>query len=175
MGVHYMPQPENKPTPSELQIALENRAFEIQLFWQRTNYFLVLITALGIGVFTVSDNLFAVILSVLGSVSSLLWFGTNLGSKFWQESWEVEVQILAEELEIRSFKKGLDEIKRQVTKSLRDGERNKDKSVYKKWIDGLIIKKFSVSDQMIALSLVSTVLWLVILAIFCFRLFNCIV
>lgn len=166
-----MSQHNNEQGPTELQIALDNRAFEIQLFWQRTNYFLVLITALGIGVFTISDTLFAAILSFLGTVSSLLWFGTNLGSKFWQESWEVEVQILAKELKIRSFEKGLSDIKRQVMRSLRDGESNQNKSTYKRWIDGLIIKKFSVSDQMIALSLISTFLWVVILGIFSFRLF----
>ena len=159
--------------PSEVQIALDNREFEIQLFWQRTNYFLVLITALGIGVFTVEDNLFSTILSILGTASSILWFRTNLGSKFWQESWEVEVEILAKELGIRSFEKGITEIKQQVMSSLRDGEKNKKKSSYRKWIDGLIIKKYSVTQHMIFLSLVSTFLWLVILSIFVLRLLGC--
>lgn len=168
-----MPQLENSTVPSELQIALDNRAFEIQLFWQRTNYFLVLITALGIGVFTVNDNLFSILLSTLGMASSFLWFRTNLGSKFWQESWEIEVEILAKEQGIRSFEKGLSEIERQVMTSLRDGERNQNKSFYRKWIDGLTLKKYSVTHHMITLSLISTLLWAIIFLVFGTRLLGC--
>lgn len=56
----------------ELQIALENRAFEIQLFWQRSNYFLVLMTALGIGVFSIKDELFSFLIAVFASLTS--WY-----------------------------------------------------------------------------------------------------
>lgn len=168
-----MPQLENGSNPSELQIALDNRAFEIQLFWQRTNYFLVLITALGIGVFTVKDNWFSILLSILGFTSSFLWFRTNLGSKFWQESWEIEVELLAKEQGIRSFKKKLPIIKDQVMTSLRDGKKNQEKSFYRKWIDGLTLKKYSVTQHMITLSLISTLLWVIIFATFMLRICSC--
>ena len=94
---------EDNTHPSELQIALDNRAFEIQLFWQRSNYFLVLITALGIGVFTIDNKIAAFLVTILGIASSFIWFRTNLGSKFWQESWEVEVSMIAEVEGIKSL------------------------------------------------------------------------
>lgn len=165
-----MPQPDQNPSPSELQIALDNRAFEIQLFWQRTNYFLVLITALGIGVFSISDNFFSLLIAILGVCSSFLWFRTNLGSKFWQESWEIEVESLADEFGIKSFQRDLDDIERQVTESLRDGERNAKKSRYEKWLDGLTLKKYSVTRHMITLSLISSILWFCIVCVIAFRL-----
>lgn len=143
--------PDSDKNPSELKVALDNRAFEIQLFWQRTNYFLVLITALGIGVFSIDDEIASFIVTLLGVASSFLWFRTNLGSKFWQESWEVEVGLLADELGLSSFSKSITDIKRQVTKSLRDGPVNQEKSKYRKYIDGLILKKYSVTDHMITL------------------------
>jgi len=165
-----MPQLDKNSEPSELQIALDNRAFEIQLFWQRTNYFLVLITALGIGVFSISDNFFSLLIAILGVCSSFLWFRTNLGSKFWQESWEVEVEYLAEEHGIRSFERSLEDIQRQVTKSLRDGPRNAKKSRYEKWLDGQTLKKYSVTRHMITLSLISSLLWFCIVCVIGFRL-----
>ncbi|PCI63973.1 MAG: hypothetical protein COB37_03200 [Kordiimonadales bacterium] len=139
----------------ELDIALENRAFEIQLFWQRTNYFLVLITALGVGVFAIKNIWLSVPISFFASLSSLLWFRTNLGSKFWQESWEVEVTILAEELGIESFKRSMVDITLQVENAFQ----SEGKPAFRKWIDKLTVKKPSVTQHMITLSFWSTILW----------------
>jgi len=146
------------PTPSELQIALDNRAFELQLFWQRSNYFLVLMTALGIGAFTVKDRLFAALVAFFAAVCSYLWFKTNLGSKFWQESWEVEVTILAHELGVRSFEKTTKEVTDQVTNALGVG-RPSDASWFKLWINRQIVTKPSVTNHMILLSLLSVLFW----------------
>ena len=146
----------------ELEIALENRAFEIQLFWQRSNYFLVLITALGIGVFSINNDFLSLVISISAAISSLFWFTTNLGSKFWQESWEVEVNLLARELNIRAFEKSVDEIVAQVKKSLDDDA----KSFMRSWIDNLTIKKYSVTYNMILLSLFSTIIWIIISVFF---------
>ncbi len=151
---------------TELEIALTNRAFEIQLFWQRSNYFLVLITALGVGVFTINNTVFALLIAIFGALSSLFWFRTNLGSKFWQESWEVEVTILAKELGIRSFEKNISKIEQQVIRSLSDGGGNNAKSFFRKWIDRLIVKKYSVTYYMIILSFAAMLIWLIILAVF---------
>ncbi len=141
----------------ELDIALENRAFEIQLFWQRSNYFLVLITALGIGAIAVDSNLLALLITVFGTVSSFLWFRTNLGSRFWQESWEVEVNELAGELGVTSFERPMKEIKEQVRRSLKGSNKQ---SFFRRWVDQQILKKPSVSYHMIILSIVSTIVWL---------------
>ena len=147
--------------PNELKIALDNRAFEITLFGQRSNYFLVLITALGAGVFTIKDPWFSFIMSIFASVGSFLWFRTNLGSRFWQESWEAEVVLIAEEQGIRSFRRPQVEIVQQVKKSLAGGAK---RWFFRRWIDRQILKKPSVTFNMIVLSLVATVIWSVIAA-----------
>jgi hypothetical protein len=72
--------------------ALETRNFEIGLFWQRSNYFLVLNTAIGTGFFAIKNEKFAVLLGSLGIASSLLWLCLNLGSKFWQSRWEQQLE-----------------------------------------------------------------------------------
>ena len=67
-----------------LDIALETRNFEISLFWQRSNYFLILNTAISTGaLLKFSDqNYLSLILSVFGMLVSFLWIQVNLGSKF---------------------------------------------------------------------------------------------
>ncbi len=144
---------------NELKIALDNRAFEITLFGQRSNYFLVLITALGAGVFTIKDPWFSFIMSIFASIGSFLWFRTNLGSRFWQESWEVEVTMLAKEQGIRSFERSQVEIATQVEASLSGGTR---RWFFRRWIDRQILKKPSVTFNMIVLSLVATLIWSII-------------
>lgn len=157
------------PDPSELKIALDNRAFEIQLFWQRSNYFLVLMTALGIGTFSVKDPLFSPIIALFATACSYYWFRTNLGSKFWQESWEVEVAELSKELGVRSFERPLSEVRNQVRRSLEGGQTLEKRSLIRKWIDRLTVKKYSVTFNMILLSLVSTILWLFVALAMIFR------
>lgn len=154
-----------KSHPSELQIALDNRAFEIQLFWQRSNYFLVLITALGVGVFTIHGRIFSAIISAFATISSVYWYKTNLGSKFWQESWEVEVVALARAHKIASFERSTADIIAQVTKSLGEGA-NGDKSRIRRFIDRRIVSKPSVSYYMILLSVTSALIWFTITAVF---------
>ena len=145
--------------PSELQIALDNRAFEIQMFWQRSNYFLVLMTALGIGVFTIKSDIYAFMIAIFATITSWYWYQTNLGSKFWHESWEVEVVNLAKELGIRSFERPTIDVIDQVRLSFEDAYLSGDKSRARRWIDRQVLKKPSVSHYMILLSLTSMVLW----------------
>lgn len=148
-------------TPSELQIALDNRTFELQLFWQRSNYFLVLITALGIGVFSIQEPEFALLIALAATISSYFWFKTNLGSRFWCESWEAEVAHLAKEFGIRSFERPLEDITRQVEAGLEGSTSGKGQFI-RKWVNREISKKPSVSYFMIQLSLCSTCLWMVV-------------
>ena len=143
--------------PSELQIALDNRAFELQLFWQRSNYFLVLITALGIGVFSIRELEFKALVAFAATVSSYSWFQNNLGSRFWQESWEAEVVLLAKELGIRSFERSPDDITKQVEIELIGNK--KKRKLLRRWVDRQVLKKPSVTYNMIRLSLFSTILW----------------
>lgn len=157
---------DRQSSPSELQIALDNRAFEIQLFWQRSNYFIVLMTALGVGVFTIDIPKYAFFISVFAAISSWYWYKTNLGSKFWQESWEVEVVKLAKELNIRSFERPTPDIIDQVRESLENGWMLSGKGAVRKFIDRQILKKPSVSHYMIMLSLTSMGLWTLVSAFY---------
>lgn len=72
--------------------ALQTRNFEIQLFWQRSNYFLVLNTAIGTGFFVIKKHELSVLLGSFGIAASVLWLLVNLGSKFWQSRWEQQVE-----------------------------------------------------------------------------------
>src|SRR4051812_47823163 len=75
--------------------ALETRNFEIKLFWQRSNYFLVLNTAIGTGYFALGDDHhYAILLAAFGVLMSWLWLLVNLGSKFWQSRWEQQLEIV---------------------------------------------------------------------------------
>lgn len=158
--------------PSELKIALDNRAFEIQLFWQRSNYFLVLMTALGIGAFTIKDATLSPVIALFATFCSYFWFRTNLGSKFWQESWEVEVVALAKEMHIRSFERPLPEVKAQVAESLSLGQDLDTRSALRRWVDKQTLRKHSVTYNMILLSLVATAIWAAVFLVFLVRLIS---
>src|SRR5688572_15226014 len=80
------------------EVALETRNFEITLFWQRSNYFLVLNSALAVGFFSLKEQGYALILAGLGSMAALLWFFVNLGSKYWQSRWEHELHLREQRL-----------------------------------------------------------------------------
>ena len=117
-------------------------------------------TALGIGTFSVKDALFSPVIALFATACSYYWLRTNLGSKFWQESWEVEVAELSKELGVRAFERPLSEVRDQVERSLVTGQASEKRSPIRKWVDRLTLRKYSVTYNMILLSLVSTVLWL---------------
>jgi len=80
------------------RIALDTRNLEIGLFWQRSNYFLALNTALAIGFFKIDDKGYALLLALFGLAISLLWYRVNLGSKFWQSRWEHRLRVVEERI-----------------------------------------------------------------------------
>jgi hypothetical protein len=89
------------------KIVLGTRNFEISLFWQRSNYFLVLNTALAVGFFSVENGAtkgkeFAATLALLGIITSTLWILVNSGSKYWQSRWEHELVLRERDLALRS-------------------------------------------------------------------------
>lgn len=83
-----------------LELALDIRKFEIQLYWTRTAYFWTFIAAAigGYGaVQTLSDPTktdLSMYLSCMGIVLSFAWHLANRGSKQWQENWENHVDLL---------------------------------------------------------------------------------
>lgn len=90
-----------------LEIALDTRKFEIELYWKRTGYFVLFIGAVFVGYYKVlqisglSDSekeWLLLLLAALGFLLSLLWYMANRGSKFWQENWEAHIEDLSIEL-----------------------------------------------------------------------------
>lgn len=94
------------------EIALENRKFEIELYWKRAKYFFDAFLALGGGSILISVlqtskaiNLplpifFAILFAVecIGLVCAVAWKLVNKGSKYWQENWEQYVDALGEDI-----------------------------------------------------------------------------
>ncbi len=84
--------------------ALDNRKFEIELYWKRASYFWALvvtalvgyITLLGIGKDPSFEGLFLV--ACMGLVLSLSWYLVNRGSKYWMTNWEHHVDLLEDEI-----------------------------------------------------------------------------
>lgn len=83
-----------------LELALDIRKFEIDLYWKRATYFWAFITAAfaGYGLVQKLDEpektFLSVIFACLGLVFSFGWFCVNRASKYWQENWENHVDIL---------------------------------------------------------------------------------
>jgi len=144
--------------------ALDTRNFEISLFWQRSNYFLVLNTALGVGYFNVKwpDSL---LLALFGSLASLLWFRVNLGSKFWQSRWEQRLAIVERTFEpdIKFFAANKETTIADVKNNLED---SKHADEFRLWLDKLTLEKTSVIFSMTLLSLIFMLGWLVFALLF---------
>ena len=89
-----------KKRAKALNIALDIRKFEIELYWKRATYFWTFIAAAlaafgAIQASTVTNKTdLSVILSCLGIVFSFGWLAVNRGSKHWQENWENHVDML---------------------------------------------------------------------------------
>ncbi|PWJ61965.1 hypothetical protein SAMN05720473_11342 [Fibrobacter sp. UWB15] len=90
-----------------LEMALDTRKFEIELYWKRATYFWAFIALAFTSFFLVADaenmdkilkNELQVIISALGIFLSVCWFLANKGSKYWQENWEFHVDLLEDEI-----------------------------------------------------------------------------
>lgn len=95
-----------------LQIALEARRFEINLFWQRSLFFwgfnaaaLVALSSSTLG----QRPAMAVAVGCFGTICSLTWSLANRGSKYWHEAWERKV--LREELPVIGKLYGQEEVR----------------------------------------------------------------
>ena len=83
-----------------LELALDIRKFEIDLYWKRAAYFWTFIAAAFAGYAAVqtihepSRTEFSVVFSSIGFVFSFAWFCINRGSKYWQVNWETHVDVL---------------------------------------------------------------------------------
>lgn len=135
-------------------IAYQTRNFEINLFWQRSNYFLVLNTAIVTGIaltLGTSDPLVFVFIA-FGLFVSRLWYRVNLGSKFWQNRWEQRLLEIENTVSpgANLFSATLDQIKADVEKSM---SVTGSKNWWREFVRRNALTKPSVSRQMIALSI----------------------
>jgi hypothetical protein len=146
------------------KIALDTRNLEISLFWQRSNYFLVLNTALAIGFFSQQDGIFAYLIALFGLIASALWYRVNLGSKYWQSRWEQRLSIIEKKIapDIHLFSAERSIVESDVTESL---QVDAHKGCFHKFIDRQIIKKPSVSYNMTLLSVIFMLGWIILLVI----------
>ena len=146
-------------TTDELyKIAVTTRQFEIQMLWQRSNYFMVLNTAVAIGFFSQKDAPYAATLAFLGAAVCMAWCFINFGSKYWQSRWEeaasrLETQCAAE---AKLFAATSEEVHGEVTRSL---AKAKPQRIPRKCLDRQILKKPSVSYHMTLLSFLFVLFW----------------
>lgn len=147
------------------RIALDTRRFEIQMFWQRSNYFLALNTAIAIGFFTLKGaQPFSGVLASLGVAVSLLWWSVTLGGKYWQARWEEAAWRLEEEVapNAKLFSAAPYEVREEVERSFARGEHSR----LQKLMYAMTLKyKPSVSYMMILLAAAFTLFWVGVLVI----------
>lgn len=149
--------PDSLSKPEIYRIALDTRNMEIELFWKRSNYFLVLNTAVAAGFFLKAGNDHQLPLGVFGLTIAILWLLVNAGGKFWQSRWERRLHIAEESLnpEIKLFSSDWDEINKDVKESIEFSSH----SGVRKYLDNLVLKKPSVSFMMELLSISFILLW----------------
>ena len=142
---------------------LDTRNLEIDLFWQRSNYFLVLNTGIAFGFFNLKEGKFAIIFAVMGFLASVLWFWVCLGGKFWQTRWEQRLlEFEREHLPgLDFFGASPERIRADVEKGLAfHNLRWSQRLVYR-----LALNKPSVSYSMIRLSALFVIGWVAFIAV----------
>lgn len=95
-----LPAGEKTKAEKALDLALDIRKFEIELYWKRATYFWTFIGAALAGYALVytkgdqADSWLLLVFSCLGFLFSVAWYLVNKGSKFWQNNWERHVDLL---------------------------------------------------------------------------------
>ena len=143
------------------RIALDTRNLEISLFWQRSNYFLVLNSGLALAYFSIQNVWISLAVAIFGLLSALLWYRTNLGSKFWQSRWEQRLAEIERRIapDLKMFAADYQSIEEDVRQSqnLRGS-----KTIFHRWLQRQILRKPSVSAGMTALSMLFVSAWVVL-------------
>lgn len=88
-----------------LDLALDIRKFEIELYWKRATYFWAFIAAALAGYSVVykagesnPNAWLSLLFCSLGLMFSTAWYLVNRGSKFWQNNWERHVDLLEDQV-----------------------------------------------------------------------------
>lgn len=84
---------ENGTSTKRLDLAVDARRLEIELFWRRSLFFWGFIAAAFIALAATKGNhpRLALVVSCFGLVCSVCWSLANRGSKYWHEAWETKV------------------------------------------------------------------------------------
>lgn len=99
-GANLMDPSNKERLEKALEVAVDNRKFEIDLLWRRSLVFWGFVAALSVSigsVRTISPNL-TIIMSAMGALFSFIWSLVNRASKSWQESWETKAKRIFESL-----------------------------------------------------------------------------
>lgn len=142
--------------------AFEARNLEITLFWTRSNYFLLLNTVIFSGLlFRITDTMVSMGLSLLGLLSSVLWFLVNSGSRFWILRWEGKLEEIEgkieegnTELKLKLFHVTMEEQREEVRKIIAKAKPRWG-NIWQKAINWFVRKKPPVANIAISLSLLS--------------------
>jgi hypothetical protein len=155
-------------TAKELYPILVNtRNLEIGLFWQRSNYFLALNSAIAFGFFNLHEARYVWIFALLGLLSSLLWVWVCLGSKYWQTRWEQRLMDFENEISpgLAFFSALPDRIRSDVQRGFDFGTLGLiQRSLY----DLAKRRKPSVSYSMIRLAGIFVIGWLALIVVLAF-------
>ncbi|MDZ4859650.1 MAG: hypothetical protein SGI88_11775 [Candidatus Hydrogenedentes bacterium] len=86
-----------------LKQALDIRKFETDLYWKRASYFWTFIAGMFAGYFLLTKDPqhsfeSAYVVACLGLTFSVAWYFVNRGSKAWQRNWEIQVDLLEDEI-----------------------------------------------------------------------------
>jgi hypothetical protein len=141
---------------------IDTRNLEINLFWQRSNYFLVLNTGIAFGFFNLKEPKYVWVMAVIGLLASILWFRVCLGGKHWQTRWEQRLRDFETEHfpGLAFFSASSDRIREDVSRGLVFYESNwLKRSVYQ-----LARRKPSVSFSMILLAALFVLGWMTLIA-----------
>ena len=151
----------------KFEIALQTRNFEIEMFWKRSNYFLVLNTAIAVGFVSlikeggyinvdVLSYTYALFFCFIGWAVCIAWTKVNLGSKFWQSYWEELLTNLSDDMGLDYFAKSYKNNNR-VMNNLRDTKHK----LWERYYNHSVLEKPSVSKWMTALSFFFLCVWFV--------------
>jgi len=142
----------------QYKIAVNARQLEVQMFWQRSNYLLLINTAIAAAYVSQASDAY---LALCGLGAAVLWFGVNLGGKYWQVRWEAAVSRLECLMSpnLKLFSASRDEVDQEVRAFIaRSGHQGA--SVF---LDRLILLRLSVTAIVILLSLGFVIAWLIAL------------
>lgn len=96
-------QASNERHEKLLEKALDIRKFEIDLYWRRAAYFWAFTAAIFGGYFLAlrfanGNYVLLSLICCLGFAFSFSWFLVNKASKYWQENWEMHVDMLEDKV-----------------------------------------------------------------------------